>query len=177
MPNRIAYQPDDFCFLIDSIYSINFTEFPSRQLSRGRGTLIIESAVGKKRPARRTENSSHNSRLTHRDRNHLVAFPLSASQQMKDRNAVRRIVSSDCDFQDSRGPSGHALVDLIKIGGDTTEIMMRADHTTPVDRGLLGVKALHEIEFQIHQITTGKLLVQRNPKTMASFVIRRSPPT
>src|SRR5258707_13786676 len=127
MPNRIAFQPNDFCFLINSIYSINFPEFPGRQLSRGRCTLIIESAVRKKRPARRTENSSHDSRLTHRDRNHLVAFPLSAFQQMKDRNAVRRIVSSDCDFHDSRGRRGYALVDLVKIRRDTTEIMMRAD--------------------------------------------------
>src|SRR5437870_10489911 len=132
MPNWIAYQTYDLCLLIDLVYPKRSTQSFRGQLPGGRGIFIIERAVSKKRSARWTENSGHDSRLAHGDRNHRAAFTLGAFEQTKHCQAIDHIAGLHRDLQDACRRRCHALVDLIEIRRNAAEIMMRADNPAPI---------------------------------------------
>src|SRR5437660_10522663 len=110
MPNWIAYQTYDLCLLIDLVDPKSVTQFFRGQLPGGRGIFIIERAVSKKRSARWTENSGHDSRLAHGDRNHRAAFTPGAFEQTTDCQAIDHIDGLQRDLQDACRRRCHVLV-------------------------------------------------------------------
>src|SRR5437016_11131110 len=132
MTNGIANDSKDFGLSIYPIYSIDFAHLSGGQLAGSGRTFIVERTVSKKRSARWAKNATHNSCRPHYDCDHLAFFALGPLQQVKDGNAIHRIVGLNCDLYDTRRRCRHSRVNPFQIRRHTVEVMMRTNYLPPI---------------------------------------------
>src|SRR5712691_7757789 len=164
MPHWTSDNPKNFGPSINLVNSIDFAQLSRGWLPRRSRAFIIERPVGQKRSARRPEDSSHDSRRAHGDRDHFTPFALRAFEQAKDWKTISCIVGPHGDLQNARLGCGHALVDLFEVGRKTDEIVIGTNNLAPIRSFIRMTRVLlNQIKLEVFQaVLSGG--TQRCPK-------------
>src|SRR5213592_2469654 len=150
MPDWTSHDPENSGRSINLVNAIDLAQLSGRQLSLRSRAFIIQRTVSQIRSPRRPEDSGHDSRRTHSDRNHLAPFALRALEQVKDRKTISRVVSLHRDLQVARLGCGHALVDLLEVGRNAAEIVIGTNDLAPIHSFIITTfVVLNQIEFEV----------------------------